>query len=268
MQVDGQFVKFCKRLVLQFVILKPIITILTIVLYSQDIYEEGDWSPDSWCAPLARSTSGARTPCSLHSPRLAYAALSGQRMTEQSECRFLYIQVVYNFTYAGALLGLIHFWAGTKVLLKPYKPVWKFITVKGVVFITFWQGLVISLLFFGSPEFKARQLQTWLLCVEILPAAVAMWFAFPAAPYMHTAQNREQGGIMMAVQNVGNVVMFTDVVTDLKHQVCCHPSSSRRPAHLPDTRQSKRMCGACSSCRNIARTHATRTWSRTGMGRW
>ena len=49
-QVDGQFVKLCKRLVLQFVIVKPIIVVLTIVLYSQGLYTEGDWSIDSSCA--------------------------------------------------------------------------------------------------------------------------------------------------------------------------------------------------------------------------
>ena len=127
---------------------------------------------------------------------------------------------MYNFTYASALLGLIHFWAGTRNLLKPYKPVWKFVTVKSVVFITFWQGLILSLVLITQPEYKPKQLQTWLLCIEMLPAAIAMWFAFPASPYMNAQRNREQGGIMMAVQNVGNVVMFTDVVTDLKHQVC------------------------------------------------
>ena len=134
-------------------------------------------------------------------------------------CRYMWLTILQNFTYGSALLGLIHFWAGTRPLLKPYKPVLKFLTVKGVVFITFWQGLVISLALINEPDYKAKQLHTWLLCLEMLPAAIAMWFAFPASPYMSAARNREQGGIMMAVQNVGNVVMFTDVVTDLKHQV-------------------------------------------------
>ena len=176
----------------------------------------------------------------------------------------MYIQIVYNFCYAAALLGLIHFWAGTRDLLKPYRPVWKFLTVKGVVFITFWQGLVLSLLFINQSEEKAKQLQTWLLCLEMLPAAVAMWFAFPAAPYMNAARNREQGGIMMAVQNVGNVVMFTDVVTDLKHQ-----ARARRPRsawshelHIGDgtarAARSGRLAFALSPCGLPQRTHMPR----------
>lgn len=68
----------------------------------------------------------------------------------------------------------------------------------------------------------ARSLQTWMLCVEMLPAACAMWFAFPAAQYIRAARSRKEGGLMMAVQNVGRVAMFTDVVTDLNHQVRSH----------------------------------------------
>jgi hypothetical protein len=229
LQVDGQFVKLCKRLVLQFVIIKPLLVVLTIVLASQGLYREGDWSVGSLCVPVSLPTYTLPHEPPSWMLALLVAVLGSRRaylvvcMRCCSQvlhaCRYMYIQIVYNFTYAAALLGLIHFWAGTRVLLKPYKPVWKFVTVKGVVFITFWQGLVLSLLFMGESETEAKQLQTWLLCVEMLPAAIAMWFAFPAGPYMNAARNREQGGIMMAVQNVGNVVMFTDVVTDLKHQV-------------------------------------------------
>lgn len=178
MQVDGQFVKLCKRCVLQFVVLKPILAILTIVLYSQGLYDEGEWSLSS---------------------------------------AYTYIEIVYNICYALALIGLIHFWVGTQEQLKPYKPILKFVTVKLVVFITFWQGLAISIFLTHLSSFEAKQAQNWLLCVEMIPAAAAMWLAFPTGQYTHAA-GRRQGGIMMAVRNVGNVVMFTDVVTDFKHQ--------------------------------------------------
>lgn len=146
-------------------------------------------------------------------------------MTEVGVCRYLWLQIIYNFCYGAALVGLIHFWAGTRDLLVPYKPVLKFVTVKGVVFITFWQGLIISLLMLRRPREHASALQTWLLCVEMLVASILMWLAFPAGPYIQASSGRQhaqgQGGDMLrAVQNVGDVVMLTDVVTDLKHQVC------------------------------------------------
>lgn len=135
------------------------------------------------------------------------------------KCRFLYLQLLYNICYGAALLGLIHFWTGTRDLLRPYKPVWKFIAVKSVVFITFWQGFCISLFLMHKPTSHAQALQTWLLCIEMLPAALMMWFAFPVSPYLHAARSREQGGVMLAVQNVGNAVTISDVVMDVRHQV-------------------------------------------------
>jgi hypothetical protein len=140
-------------------------------------------------------------------------------------CRYMYLQIIYNFCYGSALLGLIHFWKGTRDLLVPYKPVLKFVTVKGVVFITFWQGLIISLLMLDRPKEYASALQTWLLCVEMIVAAILTWLAFPAGPYIQAASGRQHAegqrvDMLRAVQNVGDVVMLTDVVTDLKHQVC------------------------------------------------
>ena len=49
-QVDGQFVKMCKRLVLQFVILRPILAVITIALSARGYYKEGTWTTDSGCA--------------------------------------------------------------------------------------------------------------------------------------------------------------------------------------------------------------------------
>jgi hypothetical protein len=50
MQVDGRFVKLCKRLVLQFVILKPITVALTLALYARNLYEKDDWRLNASCA--------------------------------------------------------------------------------------------------------------------------------------------------------------------------------------------------------------------------
>ena len=50
-QVNGQFVRTCKRGVLQFVFLKPLLAILQVVLFTQGGYVEGDWSPANGCAP-------------------------------------------------------------------------------------------------------------------------------------------------------------------------------------------------------------------------
>jgi hypothetical protein len=56
-QVNGQFVKMCKRLVLQFVILRPILAIFTIVLSARGVYKQGTWSTDSGYAFVKTAAS-------------------------------------------------------------------------------------------------------------------------------------------------------------------------------------------------------------------
>eukprot|EP00889_Picochlorum_renovo_P001237 jgi/Picre1/28267/NNA_003673.t1 len=73
MQVNGQFIRNVKRGALQFVFLKPILAVLTLVLYATGNYDEGNWSP-----------SGS----------------------------YLWITIVYNITYTVALYALLLFYVG------------------------------------------------------------------------------------------------------------------------------------------------------------
>jgi Organic solute transporter Ostalpha len=47
--------------------------------------------------------------------------------------------VFYNITYSMALYALLLFYLGTHELLAPFNPLIKFILVKSVIFLTFWQ---------------------------------------------------------------------------------------------------------------------------------
>jgi len=98
--VNGQFIRNVKRGALQFVLVKPILAALTLVLYSTGHYVEGDWSPSS---------------------------------------SYLWITIVYNITYTVALYALLLFYMGTHELLVPFRPLLKFALVKSVIFLTFWQ---------------------------------------------------------------------------------------------------------------------------------
>lgn len=53
---------------------------------------------------------------------------------------YLYITIIYNISVSLALYGLVLFYFATKDLLAPFDPVWKFCTVKSVIFLSFWQG--------------------------------------------------------------------------------------------------------------------------------
>ena len=54
-------------------------------------------------------------------------------------CRYLWITIIYNITYTLALYALVLFYMGTHELLAPFNPLLKFMVVKMVVFLTFWQ---------------------------------------------------------------------------------------------------------------------------------
>ena len=147
MPVNGRFVRACKRGALQFVLLKPVLAVATIVAAAKGGYEEGDWRPGK---------------------------------------AFLWLTLAYNATYTLALYALLLFYMGTADLLAPFRPVAKFVLVKAVVFATFWQGLAISIAVAagGLPSPGAGQnLQNFIICLEMLPASLGMLAAFPASEY-------------------------------------------------------------------------------------
>jgi len=53
---------------------------------------------------------------------------------------YLYITMVYNVSISLALYALFLFYHATKDLLRPYDPVLKFLAVKSIIFLSFWQG--------------------------------------------------------------------------------------------------------------------------------
>lgn len=101
------FLRFCKQATLQFCIIKPFMSIIVLILQAVGKYRDGDWSADSG---------------------------------------YLYVTMIYNFSVSLALYGLLLFYQATKDLLSPYDPVWKFGTVKAVIFLSFWQGIILAIL--------------------------------------------------------------------------------------------------------------------------
>ncbi len=50
---------------------------------------------------------------------------------------------MYNSSYSVALYGLLMFYKACGPLLTPFRPVQKFLAVKGVIFATYWQSVVV-----------------------------------------------------------------------------------------------------------------------------
>ncbi|KAG9443200.1 hypothetical protein H6P81_019054 [Aristolochia fimbriata] len=107
------------------------------------------------------------------------------------QCGYPYLAVVLNFSQSWALYCLVQFYNATKDELAHIKPLAKFLTFKSIVFLTWWQGVAIAILFalglFKSPIAEALQfkssIQDFIICIEMGAAAIVHLYVFPAKPY-------------------------------------------------------------------------------------
>ncbi|KAL3876168.1 hypothetical protein ACJMK2_034040 [Sinanodonta woodiana] len=175
------FLRFCKQATLQFCIIKPLMALTTLILQTVGRYKDGNFSPDGG---------------------------------------YLYITIIYNMSVSLALYALFLFYFATRELLSPYEPVWKFFTVKSVIFLSFWQGVLLAILEHGgaiSPIYSEDGLeqvgvgtvsagyQNFLICIEMLFAAIALRFAFPHTVYSSGPSS-----------NVGRTVSLQSISSSLK----------------------------------------------------
>ncbi|XP_038890300.1 transmembrane protein 184B-like [Benincasa hispida] len=176
--LDGRFIRRCKQGCLQFVILKPILVAVTLILYAKGNYEDGNFSP------------------------------------KQS---YLYLTIIYTISYTMALYALALFYVACKDLLQPFNPVPKFIIIKSVVFLTYWQGVLVFLAaktqFIKSAE-EAAQFQDFIICIEMLIAALGHLYAFPYKEYA----GANIGGSRGLTGSLAHAVKLNDFYHDTVHQ--------------------------------------------------
>ncbi|CAN1192609.1 Protein LAZ1 [Linum perenne] len=129
------FYQVVKFGIVQYMIIKAFTSILTVVLEAFGVYCEGEFK---W------------------------------------HCGYPYIAVVLNFSQSWALYCLVQFYTATKEELAHINPLYKFLMFKSIVFLTWWQGVAIALLYtlglFRSPiaqglQFKSS-VQDLIICVE------------------------------------------------------------------------------------------------------
>lgn len=178
MPLDGRFIRRCKQGCLQFVILKPILVAITFILYSKGKYADGNFSVNQ---------------------------------------AYLYITIIYTISYSMALYALALFYVACRELLRPFNPVPKFLLIKSVVFLTYWQGVLVFLAaktrLIPSAE-EAADMQNLILCVEMLAAAFGHLFAFPYKEYAG-ANIGASGGF---TGSLAHALMFNDFYHDTVHQ--------------------------------------------------
>ena len=150
------FLLKCKKYILQFVLIKPLGTVVAIILAkSFDCYENGNFS--------------------FHNG-------------------YVYVTTVTNISITLSMYWLILFYQATKDALAPFDPVPKFLCIKGVLFFSYWQSVCISLLVkFGiitdlpiihyTVEHVSATVQNSLICLEMVGFALAHSYAFPSSPF-------------------------------------------------------------------------------------
>jgi len=186
------FLRFCKQATLQFCLIKPMMAFITIILQSFGKYRDGDWS------------------------------IQGG---------YLYITIIYNISVSLALYGLFLFYYSTKELLKPFDPIIKFFTIKSVIFLSFWQGVILAILekvevIHSQPNMNTGTVsagyQNMLVCVEMLFAAIALRYAFPYTIYGDLSGPTHRSVTMQSISSSLKETMNPkDIMTDAIHNF--HP---------------------------------------------
>ncbi|GLC61465.1 hypothetical protein PLESTB_001759200 [Pleodorina starrii] len=141
---------------------------------------------------------------------------------------YVYLAAVTNFSQLWALYCLVMLYTAMHDELAPIRPLSKFICIKAVVFVTFWQGIGIAILVYmgviQAESWYARQdvasgIQDFLICIEMFLAALAHAYAFPPRDYM-------AGHSKGFFTNVRYIFDMRDVVDDVGLVVEEHVSTA------------------------------------------
>ncbi|KAI8342931.1 organic solute transporter Ostalpha-domain-containing protein [Chlamydoabsidia padenii] len=204
---------FVKRGILQFVYVKPLLAIVTMVLKATGNYQDGEIS---WSSS------------------------------------YLYLTFFYNLSVCLSLWCLMVFFYATKKDLVGFRPLPKFLCVKAIIFFSFWQSVIVALLVsFGAirddgPEHISVAIQDFLICIEMVPFAIAHSFAFSFEDYYDVNVHSARMPIFTAIKDsigLKDVLMDTlDTFRGSKFNYKSFEPSEGVP-HIGSSRTSRIMAG-------------------------
>ena len=100
--------------------------------------------------------------------------------TYNLHCGFPWLAFVNNISVSLSLYFLVLFYKATEERLAPYRPLNKFVTVKAVLFFSFWQSCLFQV--FTSMDLFSRDtgnvVLNLIITVEMVFAAIAQSYAF------------------------------------------------------------------------------------------
>ncbi|XP_076427943.1 transmembrane protein 184C-like [Peromyscus maniculatus bairdii] len=184
----GMLLFRCKLGVLQYTVIRPIISFITLICEMVGVYDEEKFG-----------FSNART----------------------------YLVIINNLSELFTMYCLLLFYTVLKEELSPIKPVGKFLCVKLVAFVLFWQAVLIALLVkvgvisekhtweWQSAEAVAMGLQDFIICLEMFLVAIAHYHFFSYKPYMQEADEGSFFDSFLAMWDVSDI--RDDISEQIRH---------------------------------------------------
>ncbi|XP_077400137.1 transmembrane protein 184C-like isoform X2 [Vanacampus margaritifer] len=176
----------CKLGVLQYTVVRPVTTVTALVCQLCGVYDEANFSfRNAWS----------------------------------------YLVIINNISQLFAMYCLVLLYRALKEELTPIRPVGKFLCVKLVVFVSFWQAVLIAFLVkvgvisdkhtwdWASVEAVATGLQDFIICIEMFLAAIAHHYTFTYKPYVQEAEEGTCCDSFLAMWD------FSDIRADVSEQV-------------------------------------------------
>lgn len=207
-----------KRGILQYAWLKPVLTLAAIIMKATGTYQEG------------------------------YISLKSG---------YLWSGIIYNISVTVCLYALGLFWVCMNQDLKPFRPVPKFLSIKLIIFASYWQGFFLSILVWlgaipdqvegYTPDNLAAAIQDFLICVEMPAFAIAHWYAFSWHDFADSRISSARMPVWYAVRDAFGI---RDLIQDSREtftgdkygyrifdsgdKIMAHESSRSRLARLKD----------------------------------
>ncbi|VVT56716.1 uncharacterized protein SAPINGB_P005230 [Magnusiomyces paraingens] len=168
---------------------------------------------------------------------------------------YMWIGIIYNISISMSLYSLALFWYCLFQDLQPFDPFPKFLCVKVIIFFSYWQGVLLSILVwlgiihdvgYYTPNNIATAIQHALMCTEMLGFAIGHWYAFSykdftGPAYAHCARMRLPAAARDAFGTIDLMLDFKATFSGDKYTyrqfdsietVLEHPDSRSRNARL------------------------------------
>ncbi|CAD6447056.1 293d8bda-7e1b-474d-966f-bb659da967ee [Sclerotinia trifoliorum] len=173
-----------KRGILQYAWLKPLLGLSAIIMKATGVYQEGTISLSSG---------------------------------------YMWSGIIYNISVTLSLYSLGMFWVIMSKDLQPFRPVPKFLCIKLIIFASYWQGFLLSILVFlgaipdnvedYTADSLAAAIQDALICIEMPIFAIGHWYAFSWHDYADVTISAARMPVRYAIRDAFGI---RDLIEDTK----------------------------------------------------